>query len=117
MPAGTPDAPASAPATGVNAPVVRRIFGGISLAIGAALLSACVSMRGWFAPAPTIDSPRGDEWAPLVMPFFLAMAWAWSYAGYRVLTRPPLHRRRTVLVWFAVLAVCLVLRSAFAGAT
>lgn len=101
----------------MNAPVVRRIVGGICLAIGAALLSVCVSMMGWFAPAPTIGSPRGDEWAPLVMPFFLAMAWACGYAGYRILTRPPLHRRRTVCAWFAALIVCFALRSAFVGAT
>ena len=107
--------PASArpPATGANAPIVRRIVGGICLAIGAAILSACFSMMGWVAPEQASGSPRDGEWAPLVMPIFAIMAFAFACGGYRVLTHPRLHRRRTVLVWFVAITIAFMLRNAF----
>ena len=112
IPPGNP-ALTQAPATGVNAPIVRRIVGGIFLVIGAMLFSACFAMMDWLAADRTNDSERNGEWAPLVMPFFAIMAFAFSCGGYRVLTYPPLHRRRTVLVWFVMLIIAFVLRNAF----
>ena len=49
------------------------------------------------------DGGRRGEWLPLALPFLLLFPIAFTFAGYRVLRHPPLHRRRTLLLGFIAL--------------
>lgn len=90
-------------------PLIVRLVGWIYVAIGAAMLASVIGDIGAFIPPPGSEKGRHLEWV-LTFPFALLAAGLFAYAGYRVLTRPPLHRRRTVWFGFVVLTVFFVIQ-------
>jgi hypothetical protein len=77
------------------------VVGWIYLAIGAMFLAGMLA--SWWLPVDRADDDHRGEWLPLVLPFLLLFPITFTFAGYRVLRYPPLHRRRTLLLGFIAL--------------
>lgn len=80
---------------------VTRALGWIYLAIGSFFVASMLA--SWWWAMAYADGGRRGEWLPLVLPFLLLFPIAFTFAGYRVLRHPPLHRRRTLLLGFIAL--------------
>lgn len=78
-----------------------RAVGWAYLALGAAILAGFFD--GWRQPPDPGRVDGGAEWMPLSAPILLLGVSVLVVAGYRVLRNPPLHRRRIILLGFAVL--------------
>ncbi len=91
------------------------MVGWIYLAIGAMFLAGMLT--SWLLPVDRTDDDHRGEWLPLVLPFLLLFPIAFTFAGYRVLRHPPLHRRRTLLLGFIALVGAWLAWMAFRQST
>jgi hypothetical protein len=80
---------------------LARVVGWIYLAIGAMFLSAFLAPLTGPSDADAPD--QAGEWLPMVLPFLLMFPITFTFAGYRVLRYPVLHRRRTLFFGFFAL--------------
>jgi hypothetical protein len=77
---------------------LARVIGWIYLGIGALFLAGMLAPLWW--PLPHDGEDGRGEWLPLALPLLLLFPITFTFAGYRVLRHPPLHRRRTLLLGF-----------------
>jgi hypothetical protein len=77
-----------------------KIVGCVYVAIGAAVFAGIMRMVVPPGPQPDSREAQGLEWAPLVIPIFLLMSAVFTFAGYWVMTHPPVFGKRTILLIF-----------------